>query len=172
LGKTVKARGLLPVEIAFYLFLGIPLFYALPFIVLFFAFAQADLEFGVAFFIEKDAQRDDGIALLFDLVLQLSQLPFGKQKFAIMDREMVIGGPKPVFSDVHIPHPEFALKKNAEAVDEIDLAVTDRFHFRANQNHPRIEFIFDEIIVIGRSVLYLGAAHGFNCPTALTAAIL
>src|SRR5258708_2772725 len=78
-------RVLLPVQIPFYLLLGIALFDGVAFVVLLLAFAQTDLEFGVAFFVEKNAKGDKGIALFLHLIFQLSQLPFGEQELAVVD---------------------------------------------------------------------------------------
>src|ERR1700743_3172872 len=71
---------------------------------------------------------------------------------------MVVAGPKTVFGGMHIPNPQLPLVKDAETIHEIYLAVPYRLYLRSGQYHARIVFVFDEIIVISRSVLYL-AAH-------------
>src|SRR5258708_2610199 len=67
---------------------------------------------------------------------------------------MVVRGAKAIFGDVHVTDPKLPLEENAEAVDKVDLAIADGFYFRSDQYHSRIVFVLDEIIVIGRSVLY------------------
>ena len=142
------------VQVAFDLLIRIALFDGLAFGVLLFSSAETDLHFGEAFFAEKDTQGDDGIALFLHLVLQLTQLAFGEKEFPVVDGDMVVGGTEAIFGDMHVPDPEFPLEEDAEAIHEIDLAIADGFHLGAGQYHARIEFLFDEVIMIGRSVLY------------------
>ena len=144
----------MPVQIAFYLLLGIALFDGFAFVKGFFPFSEADLEFGVAVFVEEDAKRDDGVALFLYLIFQFAQFPFGKQQFAVVYGEMIIGGAEAVFGDMHVPDPQFSLEEDAEAVDEVYFPVPDGFYFRPGQDHPCIKFVFDEIVVIGGAVLY------------------
>ena len=96
---------LLPVQIAFYLLLGIALFDGFALIVLLLPFSETDLELGVALFIEEDAERDDSETFFLDLVLQLAELPFGQQEFAVVHRQVVVGGPEAIFGDMHVADP-------------------------------------------------------------------
>ena len=56
----------------FDLFLGVALFDGFAFIVCFFAFSEADLEFGVAVLVEENTEGNDGVPFFFDLILQFS----------------------------------------------------------------------------------------------------
>jgi hypothetical protein len=151
---NIKTAFLLPVQISFDLFLRIAFLDAFPLIVLLFTLAQTDLQLGIAIFIKENTQRDDRISLLLDLIFQLAQFPAGKQQLAVMDSKMVVGRAEPVFGNMHISYPQLSLEENAEAIHKIHLPVPDRLHLRSCQYHARIEFVFDEIIVISGPVLY------------------
>src|ERR1700722_15006223 len=79
-----------------------------------------------------------------------------------MNGQVVIGRTKAVFRNMHVPHPKLPLKKDTKTIHEVDLSIPDRLYLRSCQYHARIVFVFDEIIMIRRSVLYF--AHGAFYP--------
>ena len=98
---------------------------------------------------------------LFEVALHFPCcVPFfhGQQQFSIMNSQMVIGRAKPIFGDMQVLHPKFTLVENAKAICKTDFTLADGLYFGTGQNHPRIVFVFDEIIMICRSVPNF--AHG------------
>src|SRR6195952_5761530 len=59
-----------------------------------------DLDLGPTF-VEVDRQRDDRVATLLDLVLDLQNLGLVQQQLAFATRGMVVPGAVRVFGDVH-----------------------------------------------------------------------
>ena len=94
-----------PVQVAFHLLLGVAFFDGFAFIVVLFSFAQADLQFGVAVLVKEDAEGDDRIAFVLQLIFEFAKLPFGEQQFPVVDGYVVIGGPEAIFCDMHVPDP-------------------------------------------------------------------
>jgi hypothetical protein len=52
--------------------------------------------------------------------------------------------------------------ESTETVHEIHFSFPDGFYFCSDQYHPRIVFVFDEIVVIGGAVLYFFSVRGFS----------
>lgn len=131
------------------LLFSVAVFNGFPFVVYLFTLAEADLQFGVSLFGEEDAERDDGISFFFYFIFELAELAFGKQELAVVYGNMVVGGAKAIFCDMHVAHPQFAFEKDAKTIHEVDFPIPDGFHLRPDQYHTRIEFVLDEIIVVG-----------------------
>jgi hypothetical protein len=66
---------------------------------------------------------------------------------------MIVGSAKTVFCDMQVADPKLSFMKKAKAVNKAHPAFADRFHFRSCQYNARIVFVFDEIVVIGRTIL-------------------
>src|ERR1700753_3578558 len=79
--KRIQAddRPSVPVQMTFDFLLGIPLFDRLAFIVILFPFSETDLQLGISFFVEKDAERHQRITLFLQLALQLAQFALLQQ---------------------------------------------------------------------------------------------
>jgi hypothetical protein len=137
------------VQVAFHFLLGVACFDGFAFVVVLFAFAEADLHFGEAIFAKEDAEGYDGITFIFQLVLEFSELSFCKQQFPVVNGYMVIGGSEAIFGDMHIPDPQLPFEEDAEAIHKVDLSIADRFDLGADQYHACIEFVLDEVVVVG-----------------------
>ena len=70
-----------------------------------------------------------------------------------MDGDMVVGGAEAVFGNMHVANPEFPFNEEAETVYKTNFAFPDGFYFSSYQCHAGIVFVFDEIIVVGGTVL-------------------
>jgi hypothetical protein len=149
-----EEKTLISIQVAFDLFLGIAVLNGFALIEDFLTLAESDLHLRVSLFGEEDAERDDGISFFFYFIFELAELTFGKQELAVMYGKMVVGGAKAIFCDMHIAHPKFAFEKDAKTIHEVDFPIPDRFHFSADQYHTCIEFVLDEIIVVGGAILY------------------
>jgi hypothetical protein len=145
--------------------LGIPFPHGCSLVMQLLSPAQANLKFNQSFFTEKDPQRNDRISLLLYLIFQLFQFFFGKEQFAVMNRQMVIGRTEAVFGYVHAFDPKFSLMEKAETVGETQLSFPDGFHFSTGQYHSSHIFVLNMIVMVGRSVSYfriLGDVSGFT----------
>jgi len=120
---------------------------SIAFIMQFFSFAQTDLHFYEILVGKINPQWHKCISFLFQLRLNLADLFFMQQQFAVVYRLMIVEVSMRVFSDVQRLHPYFALMHLAIAVVKTYLASADRFHFRSGQHHACIVCGIDEKVV-------------------------
>ena len=127
----------------------------LALIILFLTLSQGDDHFAEPLFIDEHPDGYDGKAWVFAAPLQLLQLFAVKQQLAVAAGRVVIVGTIEVLSDVHVLHPQFAVGKIAEGIDQAGFAQAYRFDFCTSQHDTGGIGIDEGVVERGSLVLYV-----------------
>ena len=132
-------------------------FHALAFVVLFFAFGQADVHFDIAAFVVH-IERDEGIAAAFDFADELVDFALLQQQFTLADGVgFDVGGGGGQGGDVAADQVECPFFPVYVAFFELHPSGADGFDLPAVQYQAGFEFVFDKVVVKGFFIV--GNAH-------------
>lgn len=120
-------------------------------VVFLFAPGQGQLDFGLAIF-EIHPQRDEIVAHLVDLAIELFDLGLVQQQFALTTGLVIIVVGKGIGADVDVEHPDFIVDNASVAVFEVAAPISEGFDLGSPQHHAGLELILDVIVVPGFAV--------------------
>ena len=126
-----------------------------------FTSAQTQLQFCQSPF-EVNIQRDQGIALLLNVLGQVFNLSFVYQQFSGPGRLMVSRPSLFVDSDIDAAEKQLIISvDSSKTFIEADLAVTNTLYFCAQQLHSSFEGLQHEVVVVSLAIDHLWPIFGF-----------
>jgi len=112
----------------------------------FLAFCQANQDFGLA--ADKVyLEWNKSVAFLGDLADELADLFFMKQEFACPERLVVHNVAVGIGADAGVEQKHLVVLDNGVAVRQVRETQAQGLYLRALERHPRLEGLFDEVIV-------------------------
>lgn len=132
--------------------------------------AQADGHFDPGT-LQLQVEGNQGQAFLIQQATQLVDFPPVGQQFAHPQRVVVeVAAGMAVGGDVYVVQQQLTVADQTEAIPQIGLPGTDRFHFRTHQLDPGLEGVENLVLVPGQAIVCqetigcsTGRGGGFFC---------
>ena len=128
--------------------------------------AERNLHFCQAFLVDKEYQRDDGLAGILGRLLEFADLFALQEQFAVAFGIMVGVRTETVLGDVHLLDVHLSVLHGAVRVHQRSFALTDRLDLRAEELNTRGVAVEDDILKPRALILdpYVALVPHLPCP--------